>query len=186
MEDINGLGGIMVIRVSAFLDVGGFNERAIAGEEPDLGNRLRLAGHSIIKIDRPMASHDANMLHFGQWWRRTVRAGHAMAHRYATHGRTQFRDGLRETRSAVFWGFVLPLAILLLLWPSRGLSLLLLGGYVVLGWRIYRHYKRTGLSASDSSLMARFLVYAKFAEFLGILRYCLNRVRGRFHIIEWK
>jgi GT2 family glycosyltransferase len=186
MEDINGLGGIMVIRASAFLGVGGFNELAIAGEEPDLGNRLRLAGHSIIKIDRPMASHDAQMLRFGQWWRRAVRAGHAMAHRYATHGQTRFRDGRRETRSAIFWGFVLPLAILLLVWPTRGLSIVLLSGYGVLGWRIYRHYKSTGLSGSDSALMARFLVYAKFAEFLGILRYCTNRARGRFHIIEWK
>jgi hypothetical protein len=34
--------------------------------------------------------------------------------------------------------------------------------------------------------MARFLIYAKFAEFLGAVRYCLNRARGRFHIIEWK
>jgi GT2 family glycosyltransferase len=186
MEDINGLGGIMVIRLSAFLGVGGFDEKAIAGEEPDLGNRLRLAGHSIIKIDRPMASHDARMLRFGQWWSRAVRAGHAMAHRYATHGRTDVRDAVRETRSAIFWGFLLPLMILLLLWPTRGLSLLLLGTYGLLGWRIYRHYKGTGVSDSDSALMGRFLIYAKFAEVLGILRYCLNRVRGRFHIIEWK
>jgi hypothetical protein len=126
------------------------------------------------------------MLRFGQWWSRAVRAGHAMAHRYATHGRTDVRDAVRETRSAIFWGFLLPLMILLLLWPTRGLSLLLLGTYGLLGWRIYRHYKGTGVSDSDSALMGRFLIYAKFAEVLGILRYCLNRVRGRFHIIEWK
>jgi hypothetical protein len=34
--------------------------------------------------------------------------------------------------------------------------------------------------------MARFITLAKFPEFLGIARYCINRLRGRFHIIEYK
>jgi GT2 family glycosyltransferase len=184
--DMNGLGGIMMVRVSAFRQVGGFNEHAIAGEEPDLGVRLGLAGYSIFKIDRPMATHDAQMHHFRQWWTRAVRNGHSLAHRYATHGRTRFRDGRRELRSALFWGFLLPLVSLALSWPTRGLSLLLLVGYLLLGWRIYRHYEGQGHSSGDALLMARFLVYAKFAEFIGVVRYCLNRARGRFRIIEWK
>ena len=141
---MNALGGIMAVRTSAFRDVGGFNEQAIAGEEPDLGVRLGLAGYLIVKIDQPMATHDAQILRFGQWWRRAVRAGHALAHRYARHGRTPFRDGQREIRSVLFWGFLFPSLILVLLWPSRGLSLLLLGGYALLGRRIYRYYSGPG------------------------------------------
>ena len=186
IENMNGLGGIMAVRASAFEEVGGFNDQAISGEEADLGVRLRLRGYSIIKIDRPMATHDAQMHRFGQWWTRAVRNGHSLAHRYASHGRTRFRDGLSGLRSAIFWGFALPVLILLLLLPTRGLSLVLLGGYLVLFWRIYRHYVDEGHSPSDARLMARFLIYAKFAEFLGAVRYCLNRARGRFHIIEWK
>jgi len=186
IQNMNALGGIMAARISAFRDVGGFNEQAIAGEEPDLGVRLGLAGYSIVKIDQPMATHDAQILHFGQWWRRAVRAGHALAHRYARHGRTPFRDGQREIRSVLFWGFLFPSLILVLIWPSRGLSLILLGGYALLGRRIYRYYLRTGVPPTDALLAARFIVYGKFAEFLGILRYCLNRLRGRFHIIEYK
>jgi glycosyltransferase involved in cell wall biosynthesis len=186
IENMNALGGIMAARVSALVEVGGFNEEAIAGEEPDLGVRLGLAGYSIIKIDRPMATHDAQILRFGQWWRRAVRAGHALGHRYARHGRTRFHDGKREIRSVLFWGFALPLAVLLLLLPTRGLSLMLLGGYALLGWRVYRHYRRAGLSGEDAALAARFIVYGKFAEFLGVVRYWLNRVRGRFRIIEYK
>jgi len=186
IQNMNALGGIMAVRTSAFRDVGGFNEQAIAGEEPDLGVRLGLAGYSIVKIDQPMATHDAQILHFGQWWRRAVRAGHALAHRYARHGRTPFRDGQREIRSVLFWGFLFPSLILVLLWPSRGLSLLLLGGYALLGRRIYCYYLGTGVPRTDALLAARFIVYGKFAEFLGILRYCLNRLRGRFHIIEYK
>lgn len=186
IENMNALGGIMAARIAALVEVGGFDEQAIAGEEPDLGVRLGLAGYSIIKIDRPMATHDAQILRFGQWWRRAVRAGHALAHRYARHGHTRFHDGKREIRSVFFWGFALPLLIIVLLWPSRGLSLLLLGGYAVLGWRVYRYYVRIGIPSEDARVAARFIVYGKFAEFVGILRYGVNRLRGRFHIIEYK
>jgi GT2 family glycosyltransferase len=186
IENMNALGGIMAARISAFREVSGFNEQAIAGEEPDLGVRLGLVGYSVIKIDRAMATHDAQMLRFSQWWRRAVRSGHALAHRFARHGRTKFRDGRRELRSVLFWGFALPLAVAVLLWPTRGLSLLLLGGYGLLGWRVYRHYSDIGLPPSDARLMTRFILYSKFAEFIGVLRYCLNRLRGRFQIIEYK
>jgi GT2 family glycosyltransferase len=186
IENMNGLGGIMAARISAFECIGGFNLDAIAGEEPDLGARLRLAGFSIIKIDAPMATHDAQIMTFGQWWTRAVRGGHALAHRYARHGRTPLRDGRRELISDLFWGLGLPGAILLLLWPTRGFSLLGLGGYALLFWRVYRNYQRAGLDGSDALLVARFIVYSKFAHVLGIARYCWNRLRGEFRIIEYK
>ena len=186
IENMNALGGIMAIRVSAFQEVGGFDVKAIAGEEPDLGIRLGLAGYSIVKIDAPMATHDASIMRFGQWWKRAIRGGHALAHRYAQHGRTRFRDGRREMMSDLFWGLGLHAAILILLWPTRGLSLLLLGGYAVLGWRVYRRYRREGLDTDDARLVARFIVYSKFAHVIGIARYWRNRLRGEFRIIEYK
>ncbi len=185
-ENMSGLGGIMLVRSDAFRKVGGFDLQAIAGEEPDLGVRLGLAGYAIVKIDRPMATHDAQIDRFGQWWTRAVRGGHALAHRYARHGRTRYRDGRREIRSVLFWGFALPLLTILTLWPTHGLSLLLVAGYGFLGWRVYRHYRGTGLSPADARLVTRFIIYGKFAEFIGILRYGLNRLRGRFHIIEYR
>ena len=186
MEDVNGLGGIMMARVSALQEVGGFNEQAIAGEEPDLGVRLILAGYSLIKIDKLMATHDAEILTFGQWWKRSVRGGHALAHRYARHGRTRLRDGRRELLSALFWGFILPLVVVATLVPTKGLSFLLLAAYGVIAWRVYRYYLRSGASSSDAWLASRFNIYSRFAHFVGVLRYGMNRVRGRFHIIEYK
>jgi len=186
IENMNGLGGIMLARVSALREVGGFNEQAIAGEEPDLGVRLGLAGYSASEIARDMATHDAQLTRFSQWWTRAVRGGHALAHRYARHGRTRFKDGVRELRSDLFWGLALPLLILVLLWPTRGLSLLLAVAYPLQGWRMYRRYLRSGLSPGDASLATRFILLGKFAEVVGIMRYCVNRVRGRFHIIEYK
>jgi len=166
--------------------VGGFNLNAIAGEEPDLGARLQLAGYSIVKIDAPMAVHDANIMSFRQWWRRAVRGGHALAHRYAEHGRTGLRDGRREVASDLFWGLFLPVGIAVLLLPTRGFSLLALGGYGVLALRVFRRYRQAGLSKADANLVARFIVCSKFAHVEGFARYCWNRLRGNFRIIEYK
>lgn len=186
MTNMNGLGGIMVARISAFTEMGGFDLDAIAGEEPDLGVRLNLAGYSIVKIDAPMATHDANIKRFRQWWMRAVRSGQAIAHRYARHGHTRFRDGQRELRSILFWGLFLPGVILIALWPSRGLSLLLSTGYGLLGVRVYRHYVRTGLPPAEARLVTRFILVGKFAEAIGVLRYALSRMRGRFRIIDYR
>ena len=186
ITNMNALGGIMMIRVAAFRAVGGFDTNAIAGEEPDLGVRLGLAGYSIVKIDVPMASHDAHIMTFRQWWTRAVRSGHALAHRFARHGGSEFRDGRRELMSALFWGLALPLAILVLLWPTRGLSLLFFVGYGLLAVRIYRNYRRTGLGKSDARLMSQFILYSKFAEVVGFGRYLRNRARNDFRIIEYK
>jgi glycosyltransferase involved in cell wall biosynthesis len=164
IENFAALGGIMAARVSAILEVGGFNETMIAGEDSELGVRLALAGHSIIKIDVPMAVHDAEML----------------------NGGSRLRDCRREFFSTLFWGIALPLVTLCLLWPSRGLSLLLLAGYLLLAWRVYRHYLRKGLPQSDAALAARFTLFSKFANAIGVFRYMMNRVRGRFQIIEYK
>ena len=176
----------MAARISALRQVGGFNENAIAGEEPELGIKLGLAGYSMIKLDQQMATHDAQMTRFGQWWTRSVRAGHALAHRYTCHGRTRYRDGRREIRSDLVWGLALPLIIVGLLLPTRGLSLILLGAYPLQGWRVYRRYLSDGLSPADAALVTRFVMLGKFAEVIGIMRYCLNRIRGRFHVIEYR
>jgi GT2 family glycosyltransferase len=185
IADGKGLGGIMAVRVAAFRAVGRFNEQAIAGEEADFAARLARVGWSVLKIDHPMATHDAQMLYFAQWWRRTVRAGHAMAHRYVAHHEASPR-ALRAIISSLFWGFILPLAALLLMVPTRGASLLLLACYGWLGARVYHYYRSTDLSPSDAWLATRFIIYAKIPEFFGIVRYALNRLRGRFHVIDWR
>ena len=186
IENFAALGGIMAARVSAVREIGGFNEAMIAGEDSELGVRMALANHSVVKIDMPMAVHDAEMMRFGQWWRRAVRGGHALAQRYSLNGSSRLRDCRREFLSTLFWGLALPLVALLLVWPTRGLSLLLFGGYLLLAWRVYRHYLHNGLSRSDAALAARFTLYAKFANAIGVFRYMMNRLRGRFQIIEYK
>lgn len=184
--DYSRLGGIMLARVKDVVNVGGFNEHLIAGEDPELGVRLGLAGRRATKIDVPMAVHRADITHFSQWWRRAVRGGHAMAHRYAINGRSKVRDCAREFYSTLFWGIALPVIILGAAWPTRGLSLLLAAGYLVLAARIYRHFSRRGASVKDARLGARYGIYIKFANAVGLLRFLVNARRGKFEIIEYK
>jgi GT2 family glycosyltransferase len=186
IHNMNALGGIMVVRISAFRRVGGFDLDAIAGEEPDLGVRLLEAGYSIIKIDRSMATHDAHIFTFRQWWTRAIRSGHALAHRYARHGQSSLRDGRREIFSTLLWGFGLPLVIVALLRATHWLSLSLIAAYVILGWRVRQHYIRLGFAHRDAQLVAPFIICGKFAQVIGIVRYGRNRLRRRFEIIEYK
>ena len=180
-------GGDAMMRVSALKQVGGFDSTVIAGEEPELCVRLRQAGWKILRVDAEMTLHDAAMTRFGQWWRRMVRGGHAYAQGRQMHGAPPERHWVRENRRIVFWGLILPILILALAWPTRGLSLILLGGYAVLWWRTLRHANRRGLPLADARLYARHMVIGKFAEAQGLITFWTSRLLGRrTRLIEYK
>ena len=186
LANFGSLGGIMFVRADVFASVGGFDEQVIAGEDSEFGVRVAAAGFKITKIAEPMATHDADIRSFGQWWKRAVRAGHAIGQRFSLHGRSAVQDCARERRSVLFWGVALPATILALAHPTHGLSLLLAGGYAVLGQRITRYRLRQGDEPRDARLYARFVVIGKFAEAIGLLRFHLNKAAGKFTIIEYK
>ncbi|MDP8964232.1 MAG: glycosyltransferase, partial [Cyanobacteriota bacterium] len=128
-------GGDSMMRVEAFQQVGGFNPTLIAGEEPELCVRLRQKGWKIFRLDAEMTLHDAQMTRFGQWWKRSLRAGHAYAEGAWLHGREPERHWVKESRSIWFWGLFVPLLALGMAWPTKGLSLLLLIGYPLVSYR---------------------------------------------------
>lgn len=186
ITDAGALGGIMMVRVETFRSLGGFDEAVIAGEDSEFGVRTVAAGWRIRKIDATMATHDADIHRFGQWWRRAVRSGHATAQRFHLNGRGPARDGARQRRSVLVWGVALPIVVVAAAWPTNGLSLLLLALYGHLGVRIARFRRSRGDSPSEASLYARFTVLSKFAEAIGLLQFQWNRLRGRYRIIEYK
>lgn len=180
-------GGDALVRVKAFDEIGGYNPAVIAGEEPEMCVRLRECGWEIERIDAEMTLHDADMMWFGQWWKRAVRAGHAYAEGAAMHGSGPTRHWVREVRSNWVWGLGLPVAILAAAWPTRGASLLLLGLYPLLGWKIARHMRLRKFGSSDARVFALFCVIGKLPNALGQLRYHVMRLLGkRSRVIEYK
>lgn len=186
VSNYGGFGGISMIRRDVLEKLGGFNPEVIAGEDSELGVRMKLAGYEVDKIDHTMAHHDAEMTQFSQWWKRSVRAGHAIGQRAYLNGNTEAQDCVREQKSTWLWGGVVPLLIVLGLIPTKGLSLLLLGGYALLGYRIYTFRRNFGDSSSEALLYTKFNLLAKLANFIGLLKFHVNRWRGKYEIIEYK
>ena len=65
-------GGDAMMRTQALSEVGGFDARLIAGEEPELCVRLRQAGWTIWRIVAEMTIHDAATTRVFQWWKRNM------------------------------------------------------------------------------------------------------------------
>jgi GT2 family glycosyltransferase len=180
-------GGDALVRVAAFREVGGYDPGVIAGEDSEMCMRLRRRGWKIHRIDADMTWHDAAMTRFGQWWRRTVRSGHALAERAALHGNSSVRDCVKERRSTLVWGALVPAAWGVLMTQSLVWPQLLLAGYLVLTYKIYRYRRSRGDAPRDARLYALFTALGKIPQMQGLLIYTANRLRGRrTAIIEYK
>lgn len=174
-------GGDFLVRTKCFQAVGGFRPSLIAGEEPELCLRLRERGWAIWRLAREMTLHDANILNFGQWWRRSVRAGHAFAEVSTIHRTSPKRIWRRNVIRALGWSAVGPVALLgTVVSPFAPVLLLAYPASIT------RQAIRSGLSPS-SWRDAAFSVIGKFAETQGILKYHLNNLFGRrSSLIEYK
>ena len=129
-------GGDAMMRVSALKQVEGFNSSLIAGEEPELCVRLRQAGGKIMRIDAEMTLHDAQIMHLKQWWKRSVRNGHAYAEGAWLHGKPPEKHWVKESRRIWFWGLILPLVSIASIWLTGGISIVLLSiAYSILFFR---------------------------------------------------
>ena len=172
-------GGDAMMRIPALHAVGGYRESLIAGEEPELCVRLRQKGWRIHRLDREMTLHDAGMTRFGQWWKRTVRAGHAFAEGAWLHGTPPERHWVRETRRSWFWGVLLPLFIVVAIIGLGPWASLLALPYPLQWLRLMR---RAGSARSSA-----FLLIGKFAEAWGAMKFHMARLRGvAGTIIEYK
>ena len=159
-----------MIRVSAFIQVGGYNSSLIAGEEPELCFRLRDNGWRIRRIDAEMTLHDAAMTKASQWWNRAKRSGYAYAQGYYLHGQS----------------LELPLCITLLsLLDSLFLLLFIL--YPLQIFRLSIKNISHNMSIKNGAAYAVSNVCGKFPQFIGVLRFVKSHLQGRqSSLIEYK
>ena len=177
-------GGDVLMRVAALEQVGGYRDDLIAGEEPELCVRLRSTGWKIWRLPLEMTAHDADMTHFGQWWKRTMRAGFAFAEGAHLHGAPPERHWVRESRSNWVWGLAIPLAVLVAVSIAGPIALCALLVYPL---QIARLAARGDGSVKQRWLRSWFLVLGKFAQVWGQLKFTAGRLRGRrAALIEYK
>lgn len=177
--EVNACGGNAMMRADAFRQVGLFDPSLIAGEEPELCVRFRREDWKILRISVEMVLHDAALLSFGQWWKRTIRSGHSYAEGMYLHGRTPQRHFVQQTRRAVFWAALIPLLTIILAPITGGWSLLLLAAYPLQWLRVAINQHRMGRNIMDASVYSLFLLLAKFAELSGMLVFWSNLLRGK-------
>ena len=187
-------GGDALMRVAALAQVGGYNDRLIAGEEPDLCLRMRSLGWRVRRIEAEMTLHDASILTFGGWWQRAKRAGHAYAEHVFIHGRSSIPNWFRALASMLVWALLLPFLIIVGLIYGIGfkplwffMPLIVAMLYMFQFVRLSRNTKDMGFSAAASRAEAFLLLIAKFAHLAGAATFLLNFVRGKRPVLmEYK
>jgi len=189
-------GGDSLMRLSALKQSGGFNEALIAGEEPELCQRLRRAGGKIWRIDHDMTWHDANMLTFGQWWKRHLRGGYGavdVALRMVAAGVTGrdvlFAGQVQSARRWIFGTlFFLALAALTFQPVIILAGLLLIAGVWSLQMaKIALGARRRSADFLTAGFYGIFTMLAKWPQFLGLRKHAADQAAGRTaRIIEYK
>tara|TARA_R110002049_G_scaffold72490_2_gene187086 strand:- start:91568 stop:92557 length:990 start_codon:yes stop_codon:yes gene_type:complete len=181
-------GGDAIYRITAFEEVGGFDDGVIAAEDDEVCVRLRKNGWRLKRIDAEMTMHDANMHSASQWWKRAVRAGHGFAQGFAMHGEYPERHFFKPLRGVLFWSCLLPVACVALATVTSGISLILaLFGYISLWLKTTKSGLSRGMPGKWAAIYATNCVLAKFPESVGVWKYCWSRMRNRStRIIEYK
>lgn len=172
--DTDACGGIAMMRAEVLVAVGGFRDDMVAGEEPELCLRMREQGWKVWRLAQPMAWHDAAMLRFGQWWKRSKRTGFSYAQRASVH-RGIVAGLVRPMLRAWVWAGVLPLIAMIgwVLWGAPALVLLL--AYPLQVLRLAASGERPWRVRLER---AYFLVLGRFPELLGLLQFRFGRRHG--------
>lgn len=178
-------GGDALMRVQAFKEVAGYRDSLIAGEEPELCVRLRKNGWKIERLDEEMTWHDAAMMTFKQWWKRTVRAGHAYAEGCYLHGAAPERHWVKETVRVWIWAALIPLLIVFSLFFHWQVSLAFVHLYVAQWVRLA--LKNLQDAKPFPWKLAGYNVIGKFAEFRGQLQFYKSLLTSKqSKLIEYK
>ena len=181
-------GGDAIYRSETFIEVEGFNDSFIAGEEPELCFRIRALGKKVWRLDAEMTSHDADITQFSQWWKRAQRSGYAFALGASTHGRSEEKFWVRESLRALVLGGLIPIAALIITFVWSWAWLLLLA-YPAQWTKIFLSSEPKELTNDRpaKASWAYFLIMGKFAEFTGLVKFGRDKLfNNTANIIEYK
>ena len=181
-------GGDAMFRVDALQAVAGYRDTLIAGEEPEMCLRMREKGWTLARLDHEMTLHDAAMTRFGQWWKRSVRTGHAFAEGHFLHGGRPHHHYDAENLRILLWGLALPLLIVL---GTTTIHPFLASAFAIYPVQVLRLAKRLKgdprVPAALVPWQAAFFVLGKFPELMGLLQFHGKRLLGvRGTLIEYK
>ncbi|HZL37722.1 MAG TPA: glycosyltransferase [Tepidisphaeraceae bacterium] len=187
-------GGDAMMRAAAFAQATGFDPTIVAGEEPELCQRLRAAGWKILRLDAPMTLHDSAMLHFRQWWKRAVRSGYGaadVATRFGSQG--LFVAQVRSARTWVYGWPLLMVAVALAMLPWAGPKWAIAAlGIIALALpaqmlRTAARNRRRATSWADAIAYGILTMLGKWANVIGQLQYARDRRAGKHaRLIEYK
>lgn len=176
-------GGDALVRTRAFDEVHGYRSSLRAGEEPEMTARMRAAGWKIWRLDTSMTEHDAKILSFRQWWRRTQRGGYGYAQAWEATRDLPQRLYAHNLKSAVVWAIAIPVLVITAAILARS-SLALIVFPFLYGLQVVRIARNSNQSGRFRWISAAMLLMAKFPEALGAIRYF---VAGKGHSVpEYK
>ena len=175
------IGGMGMMRLSAYVSSGGYDESLIAGADPELYARLEKAGWALHVLQDAMGIHDSGMQSFQQWWTRNLKSGFGFANGQATGAWG------RERRSAILWGGIIPLSLIVMTILISSWTLLLLLVYPLNVYRIWVSPAKKGFSQNDRWLYASACMASKVSQFMGIVKYYWrNYMKQTASVIQYK
>lgn len=188
-------GGDSMMRVGAFRAAGGFDASVAAGEEPELCQRLRDAGHKVYRLDAEMTLHDSAMLQFRQWWKRAVRSGYGAADVAARFGSRGLFVG--QVKSARCWAIGWPALVVAgalagaLVFQSAIAAIVLQAVAVALlplqMLRLALRVRRRVPDYRTALAYGALTMIGKWAHLAGQIQYQRDRAAGRnTRLIEYK
>jgi glycosyltransferase involved in cell wall biosynthesis len=189
---VDACGGDALMRRAALEQVNGYDERLIAGEEPEMCRRMREHGWKVLHTDRPMTGHDLAMTRWSQYSRRAMRTGYAYAEvseRFRGTGLPFWEHEASHNRKYAMIQIVVAGAAVLgsVLFRTPWPVLLLLGCLLLLAARTAGKVAWKTPSASTRFLYGLHSHLQQLPIFLGQLQYLSDRRNGRARgLIEYK
>ncbi len=185
-------GGDTLIRRHVLEEVDGYNPLLIAGEEPEMCQRIRTRGYTILHIKQVMTKHDLAINSFSQYWQRTERGGHAYAEVSTMVQDTAIPLWQRESSKNIFnasalvglFGIGLVMSLFLTAWWPLLLSV---GLFALLS---VRSAWRARWKSTNKLTLFLYGFHSQFQHIpiaFGQLSYFYHRWRGkRRRLIEYK